>query len=265
MVYGASGSGKTNFLKWYLNTLNLDYIVFARDESEWSSDKFINYDTLLQINFKKINNKTIILDDLGAFKNLKTKVEELFNYGRHNNLQIIYLAHYVKDVLPVVRETIKQIYITISNTDKFFESIIDEYKLNKCILNQLEIYRNQFEYGVIEINTLTKNYKIYNSNYKLVYDTKANLEFDPSDLVHYKSYFFKGQEFDQLKLFLEHHSGEEIEITSKNVAFYFVVYCLQNKIPVNTAKINNYLDRIENDSFKILKEYTEYYNSLNKI
>ena len=48
-------------------------------------------------------------------------------------------------------------------------------------------------------------------------------------------------------------SGQEIEINHQNVAFYFVVYCLQNKILVNTAKINNYLDRIENDTLKILK------------
>ena len=56
---------------------------------------------------KNINNKTIILDDLGAFKNLKTIVEDFFRNGSHNNLQIIYLAHYAKDVLPIVRENIK--------------------------------------------------------------------------------------------------------------------------------------------------------------
>ena len=131
--------------------------------------------------------------------------------------------------------------------------------MTKNILNQWEIYRNQFEYGIIEINTLTKNYLIYNSNYNLVYNSKSNLEFDPSLLTKNESYFFTGNDYKQLKLFLEHHSGQEIEITSKNVAFYFVVYCLQNKIPVNTAKISNYLDRIENDTFKFIKDYTEYF------
>ena len=90
LIYGASGSGKTNFLKWYLNTLKLDYIVFGRDSKEWSSDKFINHEQLCQINLAKINNKTIILDDLGAFKNLKSIVDDLFRYGRHNGVQIYF-------------------------------------------------------------------------------------------------------------------------------------------------------------------------------
>ena len=130
-----------------------------------------------------MNNKTIILDDLGAFKNLKTIVEDLFRNGRHNNFQIIYLAHYTKDVLPIVRQNINKIYITINNCDSFFHSIMDAYELNKNIIDKWIEYRNQNEYGIIEINTITKNYLIYNSEYNLVYDSKSNSEFDPSTLV----------------------------------------------------------------------------------
>ena len=160
LVYGASGSGKTNFIKWYLNTLKLDYIVFGKDSTEWPEDKFINHNQLDQINLEKINNKTIILDDLGSYKNLKSIVDDLFRYGRHNNLQIIYLAHYAKDVLPVIRETIKKINITLDNSDKFFESIVDAYSLSKCIIEKWIEYRNQNEYGIIELNTRTKHYII---------------------------------------------------------------------------------------------------------
>ena len=94
-----------------------------------------------------------------------------------------------------------------------------------------------------------------------MYNSKSNSEFDPASLVNYKSYFFKDQEFDQLKLFLEHHSGQEIEITYQNVAFYFVAYCLQNKIEVNCSKINNYFDRIEEKSntFQFVNNMTEYF------
>ena len=62
--------------------------------------------------------------------------------------------------------------------------------------------------------------------------------------------------------FLEHHSGQgNINKSNQNVAFYFVVYCLQNKITVNTAKLNNYFDRIENDTLKILNNFTEYFSA----
>ena len=61
LVYGASGSGKTTFLKYYLNTLNLDYIVFARDDStEWPIDThFINFEQLNKIDFEKIKIKQL--------------------------------------------------------------------------------------------------------------------------------------------------------------------------------------------------------------
>ena len=190
LVYGSTGSGKTNFLKYYLSKHNLDYIIFGRHSEEWPNERFIEYDKLNQINFDKIHNKTIILDDLGAFKNLKTIVEDLFRNGRHNKLQIIYLAHYAKDVLPIVRENINKIILTINNSDTFFESIQQTYNLPKNILDKWYEYRNQNEYGIIEINTITKNYKIYNYNYKLVYNSKSNLEFDPSTLTNSKSYFF---------------------------------------------------------------------------
>ena len=39
-------------------------------------------------------------------------------------------------------------------------------------------------------------------------------------------------------------SDQTIEITTKNIAFYYVIYCIQNGISVNIKKVNNYLDRI---------------------
>ena len=79
---------------------------------------------LEKIGIESLANKTNILDDAGAFKQLRTKVEDLFRFGRHNNIQVIYLAHYAKDVLPIVRENCFKLYITINNPDSFFETII---------------------------------------------------------------------------------------------------------------------------------------------
>ena len=79
---------------------------------------------LEKIEIESLANKTVILDDAGAFKNLRTKVEDLFRFGRHHNIQVIYLAHYANDVLPIVRENCFKLYITINNPNSFFETII---------------------------------------------------------------------------------------------------------------------------------------------
>ena len=52
----------------------------------------------------------------------------------------------------------------------------------------------------------------------------------PEDYVAYESYFFTGDEYYKLKVFLEEMSDQTIEITSYNIAFYYVCYCKQNKI-----------------------------------
>ena len=35
LIYGTSGSGKTSFLKYYLDQTKSDFIVFGRDEAEF--------------------------------------------------------------------------------------------------------------------------------------------------------------------------------------------------------------------------------------
>ena len=65
-MYGTSGSGKTSFLKYYLDQTKNDFIVFGRDETEFRQE---NYTPLFLLE-KKIEspaNKTVILDDAGAY------------------------------------------------------------------------------------------------------------------------------------------------------------------------------------------------------
>ena len=82
LVYGTSGSGKTSFLKYYLDQTKSDFIVFGRDETEFPG-RFIQLLQLENITIESLAGKTIILDDAGAYKQLKTKVEDLFRFGRH--------------------------------------------------------------------------------------------------------------------------------------------------------------------------------------
>ena len=80
-----------------------DYLVFGRDESEFHASNFVHLLQLEQTGIESLANKTVLLDDAVAYKSLKTKVEELFRFNRHHNIQVIYLAHYAKDVLPIVK------------------------------------------------------------------------------------------------------------------------------------------------------------------
>ena len=114
LIYGSSASEKTSFLKHYLSQIQRSYIVFGRDEKEFPASNFVPLLQLEKIGIESLANKTVLLDDAGAYKSLKTKVEDLFRFGRHHGIQVIYLAHYAKDVLTVVRENCFKIYITIN-------------------------------------------------------------------------------------------------------------------------------------------------------
>ena len=240
-MYGTSGSGKTSFLKYYLDQTKSDFIVFGRDKTEFRQENYIPLFQLEKIEIESLANKTVILDDAGAYKQLKTKVEDLFRFGRHHNIQVVYLAHYAKDVLPVVRENCFKVYITINNPDTFFETMMSCYSIKQLNWKQ---YRDQLEFGVIEFDTRSQKYKILNQKYQLIYDTTKH-KWSPEDYVKYESYFFTGEEYNKLKIFLEDMSDQTIEITPFNVAYYYVYYCKQNKIKVNESKIDNYIDRMQ--------------------
>ena len=261
IIYGSSGSGKTSFLKHYLAIDNAQvagqraYVVFGRDEREFPSQNFVSLLQLEKVGIESLANKIVVLDDAGAYKSLKTKVEDLFRFGRHLGIQVIYLAHYAKDVLPVVRENCFKIYLTINNPDNFFESIVQTYGIKDAVngLNW-KYYRDQLEFGIIEFDTRSQKYKILNDKYKLIYDSSKRSKWGPEQLVAYESYFFTGDEYNRLKIFLEEMSDQTIEITPLNIAYYYVFYCKQNNIRVNESKIDNYVQRMQkpliSDSFE---------------
>ena len=247
IIYGSSGSGKTSFLKHYLAQVQRTYVVFGRDEREFPSQNFVPLLQLEKVSIESPTNKIVVLDDAGAYKSLKTKVENLFRYGRHMGIQVIYLAHYAKDVLPIVRENCHKIFLTINNPDNFFESIVQTYALASAIKDGFnwKYYRDLLEYGIIEFDTRSQKYKVLNNKYKLIYDSSKRSKWGPEQLVAYESYFFTGDEYNRLKIFLEEMSDQTIEITPLNIAYYYVAYCKQNNIRVNESKIDNYVERMQ--------------------
>ena len=224
-----------------------NYVVFGRDEREFPSQNFVPLLQLEKVSIESLTNKIVVLDDAGAYKNLKTKVEDLFRYGRHMGIQVIYLAHYAKDVLPIVRENCHKIFLTINNPDNFFESIVQTYALASAIKDGFnwKYYRDLLEYGITEFDTRSQKYKVLNNKYKLIYDSSKRSKWGPEQLVAYESYFFTGDEYNRLKIFLEEFSDQTIEITPLNIAYYYVLYCKQNNIKVKESKIDNYVERMQ--------------------
>ena len=267
IIYGSSGSGKTSFLKHYLAQRPHDktrdssrtYVVFGRDEREFPSQTFVPLLQLEKVSIEQLANKTVILDDAGAYKSLRLKVEDLSRFGRHLGIQVIYLAHYAKEVLPIVRENCFKIYLTINNPDNFFESIVQTYEIKDAVngLNW-KYHRDQLEYGIIEFDKRSQKYKVFNNKYNLIYDSSKRSKWGPEQLVAYESYFFTGDEYNRLKIFLEEMSDQTIEITPLNIAYYYVAYCKQNNIKVNGSKIDNYVERMQqpliSDSIRVHRQ-----------
>ena len=187
IIYGSSGSGKTSFLKHYLAQVatqrQRNYVVFGRDEREFPTQNFVPLLQLEKVSIESLTNKIVVLDDAGAYESLKTKVEDLFRYGRHMNIVVIYLAHYAKDVLPIVRENCFKIYLTINNPDNFFESIVQTYALASAIKDGFnwKYYRDHLEFGIIEFDTRSQKYKILNDKYNLIYDSSKRSKWGPQN------------------------------------------------------------------------------------
>ena len=101
------------------------------------------------------------------------------------------------------------------------------------------------EFGIIECDTRSQKYKVLNNKYNIIFDSSKQNKWGPECYVAYERFFFTGEEYNKLKVFLEEMSDQTIEITPFNVAYYYVYYCKQNKIKVNESKIDNYVERMQ--------------------
>ena len=108
LIYGSSASGKTSFLKHDITQIQRSYVVFGRDEKEFPASNFVPLLQLEKIGIESLAKTTVILDDAGAYKSLKTKVEDLFRFGRHVGIQVIYLAHCNGCLIPSIDQTLRR-------------------------------------------------------------------------------------------------------------------------------------------------------------
>ena len=99
-------------------------------------------------------------------------------------------------------------YITLNIQDSLFETIIQTYSIrnttsNGSPLEKWRELRNQIEFGIVQLNTFTIQYKVFSAKYNIIFDGTMQSKFYPASLVKNKSYFFTNQDFENLKVFLE--------------------------------------------------------------
>ena len=119
-----------------------------------------------------------------------------------------------------MRENSFKLFITINNPDNFFETITNTSSIKELKWKE---YCDHLEFGIIEFDTRSQKYKILNHKYKVIYDSSKRIKWSPEDYVVYESYFFTGEEYNKLKIFLEEMSDQTIEITPYNIAFLLCI------------------------------------------
>ena len=230
IVYGASGSGKTFFIKTYVKKFSSsEYIVFCKDKDEWKdAHNVYGSDQLHTLNIpENFINKIIILDDMGNNLTQKT-LSEIYTYGRHYNIQIIVMAHKAKDIDNKIRDNIYTFFITVNNPFSFFDEIKKTYSLPYDLKRFVEI-----DFGIIKVETNKNIFKVYDKDYNKYYDSKSNNKVSLMKLSDIKNYYNSESINDPLvrddiKYILECASNDTINITDQT--FYFYLYCYYKQI-----------------------------------
>ena len=250
LLYGASGSGKTYFIKQYLKKNNLfnpeKLKVFCLDEDEWDSD-YIERDLTKLSNLEQLKGYTIVLDDK-ANEGIDKYVSNIISKGRHFNIQLIFLAHLAVDLNPKSRNNVSEIYITTNNTPAFFSDLKEKFKSPFNFSNF-----NYVEHGIIRYKLTKGSFLVYDKNYKQIYDSSSNKLSTRSD-INFNNFLnrseFSDIEKSEITHFLE--SQSEINITDPLFLFYLNYYLIQKGYKVNKSKLKHLISdyQEEHSNFK---------------
>ena len=73
LIFGSSGSGKTSFVKHYLDQTKSDNSFFGRDENEFHEQNFVHLLQFKKFDIESLANKTTIIDNAGAYENKRRR------------------------------------------------------------------------------------------------------------------------------------------------------------------------------------------------
>lgn len=194
IVYGKTGSGKTTFIKRYIqNNFNSKNVyIFCKQKEEWAGYENVYTNEDLEMlkdmdNFKGTSSSKnlLLLDDMGNLIKQKD-VSEIFTKGRHSHIQIIVLAHKACDVDNKIRENIDVFYTTTQNNQLFFDDLNRNYSLD---FNLRKFYYVQF--GIIRLDLIMGNYIVYDKDMNMLVDSQNQIyniqkDFDIKKFAHKK-------------------------------------------------------------------------------
>ena len=163
IVYDETGTGKTYFVRQYLN-LYLDprtdsvcgkpsgytdqdqnqnqnqqqaknIIIVCKDDRDWIDPKtgefFIGFDTcdiylIRSKNKSKFKDSVIVLDDMSD--KLNKDIAYYFTEGRHYNIQMIVMCHKPDQIIKTAKMSSDTIYLTTNNEADLFKNFNEIYK-----------------------------------------------------------------------------------------------------------------------------------------
>lgn len=230
IVYGKTGSGKTTFIKKYIenNFNDKNVYIFCKQKEEWMGYKNVYTNEDLEMlkdmdNFKgsEHSKNLLLLDDMGNLIKQKD-VSEIFTKGRHSHIQIIVLAHKACDVDNKIRENIDVFYTTTRNNQLFFDDLNRNYSLD---FNLRKYY--YVEFGIIRLDLIMGSYKVYDKDMNMLVDSQNQIyniqkDFDIKKYAHKK--VLTQHDTENIIIFLEERSIDKIYIIPETFYFYYDYY-----------------------------------------
>ena len=154
VIIGATDTGKTHFIRHQLRNTTEPVLILCNYADDWGdlkdkqnikieslSTKGLNERnaTVIPNLYNELKDKIVIIDDAGTTDkangnlNVKTLIDKILTQGRHDKIQLVFMAHYPKDVAPKTRMNVNTVIIPRKNNESLFKSTAEVYSLPKGI------------------------------------------------------------------------------------------------------------------------------------
>ena len=170
VCYGAQGSGKTYYIKRWLEENKLKYAIYTPETNytDWKGkEKYIVKDGDFS-RISKFRNIAIVLDDMEGLTRHEQEVTDLFLQSRHRGTPGVIVSHSPRGINNQIRMNIARVVIMSINTAEMFKHVKQIYSIEEPI----ELFK--LEYGYIEYDIRKRNVKYFDKNDKDVTEIFVN-------------------------------------------------------------------------------------------
>ena len=205
IVYGATGTGKTCFVRQYLNLYQescfedqgtcfaddrRSIIIICKDEKDWIDPVTgkpcagIDMGIITMKNILKFKNSVIVLDDMGD--KFYEDIAYYFTEGRNINIQMIVLCHKPAHINNMAKMNSDTIYITTYNEADVLQIFNTTYnckhgfhdisqELNNKYYNCTDGTADALRYGMIKYDKKEETFIFIDKNRTMIYDSRVGL------------------------------------------------------------------------------------------